>query len=663
MSELFLTVLNMSFTASYIILIVILIRLLLKKAPKSITYALWGVVAFRLIIPFSFKSKFSLLPAQTNTVPVPHDIIYQQNPQINSGIEVIDTFVSNILPAPAVDASVNPLQIYVGIGSYIWISGVIALLVYSLVSVMILKRQLRSIQIIERNIYQAENLKTPFVLGLIRPKIYLPAGLNEDERNYILLHEKIHIRRKDHIIKILAFLIVAIHWFNPLVWIAFMLMSTDMELSCDEKVLNEINEEIKKPYAKSLLSLAAGRHILNGSPLAFGEGNVKERIKNVLNYKKPKFWAVLTGFVLIIAASIGLLSNPKGDNNEYKIDGAKVVQITRQTYPGKKAEKLDKRIWNELINEINNTKWSTLTEENLPNEDDTASRITISIQEDENINNREYIVWIYRDKYKNFAGQEHEFALALTCDNISGKIYSWSLPRSLYYKLRDILANNGETTDINLNSDDVAKFVKDNLWVFISRSDVDRDGREESIYLDKSEIEEGLIALRIIDASGAQLWNEQLSTSHAGWSQLFLCEMDDRQYLLRYNPAMYQGYCTYIYTLFSLEGGKENVFRTNELEFDINGTKELDVSEMIEFADEVNALLGKSTLLISSTGGYFKIGPYSAEPFFERFSWLDANEYEKLFDDGDSLESKLIKFSDYAISNRANQVEQRQQHG
>jgi beta-lactamase regulating signal transducer with metallopeptidase domain len=310
MGKIFLTVLNMSFTASYVILFVILVRLMLKKAPRVISYVLWGVVAFRLIIPSSFESMFSIMPRNTNAVPIPHDIIYQQNPQINSGIEVLDSFVNNSLPAPIIGASVNPLQIYVEIGAYLWVLGIIALLVYSLVSILILKRQLKNAELIEQNIFEAKNLKTPFVLGLIRPKIYLPDRLNATERNYILLHEQTHIRRKDHIIKILAFLTLSIHWFNPLVWIAFMLMSTDMELSCDEKVLKEMNEDIKKPYANSLLSLATGRYIFNGNPLAFGEGNVKGRIKNVLNYKKPRFWVVVIAAIIAVAIGVGLLANP-----------------------------------------------------------------------------------------------------------------------------------------------------------------------------------------------------------------------------------------------------------------------------------------------------------------------------------------------------------------
>lgn len=309
MSELFLTILNMSLTASYVIIFVILIRLALQKAPKVISYALWAVVAFRLVIPFSFDSVFSLLPQAAT--PIPHDIIYQHKPQINSGILSVNTIVNEVLPSPIIGDSVNPMQIYIEIGAYIWMIGIITLLAYSLVSIFRLKKQLKNAQLIEQNIYVADNLKTPFVLGFINPKIYLPVGLGKEEWQYILLHEQTHIYRNDHITKIIAFIILTIHWFNPLVWIAFMLMSMDMELSCDERVLKEMNVDIKKSYANSLLILATGRRILTGSPLAFGEGNVKWRIKNVLNYKKPKFWVVAISIIGVLAVGIGLIANPK----------------------------------------------------------------------------------------------------------------------------------------------------------------------------------------------------------------------------------------------------------------------------------------------------------------------------------------------------------------
>lgn len=310
MGGLFLSVLNMSLTASYVILFVIFVRLLLKGAPKFISYALWSVVAIRLVLPFSFESVFSFFPWSTNTAPFSGDVFGEQSPQLQSGIGAADTFVRNVFSSPAAGTSMNPWQLFLGIGAYIWVAGMIAWLGYSLISVLSLKSQLKDSQLLEQNIYKANNLKTPFVLGFISPKIYLPTGLSDEDRAYILLHEQTHIRRKDPVIKLAAFLILTLHWFNPLVWIAFRLMETDMELSCDERVLKELGKDVKKPYAASLLSLAAGRHILNGGPIAFGEGNVKRRIKNVLDYKKPRLWVIVVSGIAALVVGIGLMANP-----------------------------------------------------------------------------------------------------------------------------------------------------------------------------------------------------------------------------------------------------------------------------------------------------------------------------------------------------------------
>ena len=310
MSELFLMVLNMSFTASYVILFVILIRLPLKKAPKLISYILWSVVGFRLMIPFTFESMFSLMPQNMHPGTTPSNIIYEQNPQINSGIQVIDSSINKILPVPAIGESVNPLQIYLEVGTVVWLLGVILLVSYSILSILKLKRQLKGAQLMQQNIYEYEYLKTPFVLGIISPKIYLPAYLSKEERDYILLHEQTHIKRKDHLIKMVGFFITSINWFNPLVWVSCRLMSLDMEYSCDESVLKSFGQVSKKAYANSLLSLATDRHILNGSPLASGEGNVKGRIKNVLHYRQPKFWILVTSIVILIGVGMMLISNP-----------------------------------------------------------------------------------------------------------------------------------------------------------------------------------------------------------------------------------------------------------------------------------------------------------------------------------------------------------------
>lgn len=328
MSELFLSVLNMSLTASYVILVVILVRLLLKKAPKIISYALWSVVALRLVLPFSFDSVFSFVPWSTSAVPIPGDLPVPQSSRLQSRLEAVDALVRSSLSAPGMGASANSWQLYLEIGAWIWLAGIVGWLGYSFISILILKRQLKDAQRMEQNIYKAKNLNTPFVLGFIRPRIYLPTGLSDEDRAFILLHEQTHIRRGDPVIKLAAFFILTIHWFNPLVWIAFRLMGTDMELSCDESVLKKMGNHVKKPYANSLLSLAAGRHILNGSPIAFGEGDVKGRIKNILNYKQPRFWVIAVSVIAAATAGIGLLANP--DSSAPKlIAGYMVIEDSR----------------------------------------------------------------------------------------------------------------------------------------------------------------------------------------------------------------------------------------------------------------------------------------------------------------------------------------------
>lgn len=243
MERIFLSVLNMSMTASFVIAAIILARIPLKKAPKIISYSLWAVAGFRLVFPFTLESAFSLLPF--NSTPIPQDIAMQAVPRINSGITVIDKAVSAALPAPTPVTSINPLQIWIFIGTCIWLFGIAVLLIYSFISIVVLKRRLRGATLIEGNLYEADNLKTPLVIGLFKPKIYIPAGLTDEEHCYIVLHERTHIRRHDHAVKMFAYLVLCLHWFNPLAWMAFVLMGADMEMSCDECVIRKLGGEIK----------------------------------------------------------------------------------------------------------------------------------------------------------------------------------------------------------------------------------------------------------------------------------------------------------------------------------------------------------------------------------------------------------------------------------
>lgn len=307
MDKVFLTILNMSLTGAFIIAAIIIARLPLKKAPKIISYCLWTVAGFRLVFPFTVESVFSLLPFKAQ--PIPPDIATQAVPRIDSGIPFVNNAVSGILPAATPQASVNPLQIWTAIGAYVWLIGVVVMFIYGVMSYALLKRKMRRANCIGGNTYEADNIQSPFVLGIFTPKIYLPTGFSEHEREYILLHERTHIRRHDHVIKFAAYFILCLHWFNPLAWAAFLLMGVDMEMSCDERVLKEMGSDTKKDYSLSLLSLATERRIIGGSPLAFSEGGLKQRIKNVLNFKKPSRVIITLAVVLVAVLTVGFAVN------------------------------------------------------------------------------------------------------------------------------------------------------------------------------------------------------------------------------------------------------------------------------------------------------------------------------------------------------------------
>ncbi|WP_333861156.1 DUF5301 domain-containing protein, partial [Clostridium sp.] len=335
LQNLFIDVLNMSLTASYVILFVLACRLLLKKVPKIFSYSLWTVVLFRLICPFSFSSAFSFLKipsSYSNKIEyIPSSVKLISQPEINAGINDV---TSSINTSPlGLTAHTGNNSIY-GILSTIWVLGFISLIVYSILSYLILKRKVCTSVIVKDNIFQCENISSPFVLGFIRPKIYLPIGLKRTEQNYILKHEQIHIKRFDHLIKPTAFLALCLHWFNPFVWISFMLMSKDMEMSCDERVLKELGTEIKKDYSTSLLSLSVNKNTIKGSPLAFGENNTKTRIKNILNYKKPVFWVIAASIIAVMFIAIGLITNPSGSLKSEKNNFTEKIYKYRTPYVG-----------------------------------------------------------------------------------------------------------------------------------------------------------------------------------------------------------------------------------------------------------------------------------------------------------------------------------------
>lgn len=327
LERIFLQLLNMSFTASIVIAFVLVARIILHKAPKVFSYMLWSVVLFRLICPFSFESIFSLLPTKLN--PISQDILYMQTPNIDTGIGITNQSVPVIISTPVPQASANPLQIWISIFSYIWVLGVAALLVYSLIALFRLRKQLLNATLYQNNIFISSMIDTAFVMGIFYPKVYLPSDLNVAERSYILLHEQTHIKRLDHIFKLISFLVLCVHWFNPFVWIAFFLSGRNMEMSGDEAVIRRLGDEVKKDYSASLLTLATGRRIVSGTPLAFGEGDTKGRIKNVLNYRKPRVWAVLIALLAVVIVVFGLTTSPKDMPGKYAGVNATILKIDK----------------------------------------------------------------------------------------------------------------------------------------------------------------------------------------------------------------------------------------------------------------------------------------------------------------------------------------------
>lgn len=310
MEAVFLKIINMSINASWLILFVCLLRPLLKNAPKTINCLLWAFVGLRLICPFSIKSVLSLIPSADT---LPQDITQTDNPVIHSGIPVIDNPINEVISenlAPVIENSINPMQVLAFIAQAVWLAGIVALLLYGIISYVRLKLKVREYVTIKDNIRICDSISTPFILGLIKPKIYLPSGIDEEKAKHVIAHEKAHLRRGDHLWKPLGFALLCVYWFNPVIWIAYILLCRDIELACDEIVIKDFSSDEKITYSEALLSCAVSRRTVMVCPLAFGEIGVKNRIKSVLNYRKPAFWVLILSVLLCISAAVFFLTDP-----------------------------------------------------------------------------------------------------------------------------------------------------------------------------------------------------------------------------------------------------------------------------------------------------------------------------------------------------------------
>ena len=321
MTKLFLGVVNLSISAGWLVLAVLVLRLVLKKAPKWINVLLWGIVAVRLVFPFSVGSALSLIPSAETISP---EIMIAQLPEISTGIETFDRVVNPVISAsfaPDPFASANPLQILIPVAANVWLLGVLAMLVYTAGSYIFLRRKLRTAVILKENLFQCETENSPFVLGVIVPKIYLPYSMDGGDLHHVVAHERAHIRRKDHWWKPLGFLLLTVYWFNPLMWLAYILLCRDIELACDEKVIAELENEQRADYTQALVACSVKRPMLAACPLAFGEVGVKERVKSIMNYQKPAFWIIVAAVAICVIVAVCFLTNPLDSVDYLKFTG------------------------------------------------------------------------------------------------------------------------------------------------------------------------------------------------------------------------------------------------------------------------------------------------------------------------------------------------------
>ena len=331
MDDVFLKLVNLSISASWLILAVLVLRIVLKKAPKWVMPLLWGVVALRLVCLFSIESALSLIPSAET---IPSEIVTETREPVLYEQATLDIVTNPTLPSAAevpVGVSRQQAQVDFNIYSILWLAGMAALLVHALVSAGKLKRKLATAILLRDNIYESEFVDSPFVFGVVKPNIYLPMHMDEGTAAYVIAHEHAHLARRDHWWKVLGYLVLALHWFNPLVWVAYILFCRDIELACDEKVVRGLDGAARADYSQALLSCAAPKRAVAACPLAFGEGNIKTRVKSALHYKKPAFWVAAAAVLAVVLVAVCFLTNPRSERGSLvwaqKLNAADVASI------------------------------------------------------------------------------------------------------------------------------------------------------------------------------------------------------------------------------------------------------------------------------------------------------------------------------------------------
>ena len=583
MAAVFLKLLNLSISASWLVLVVLALRLVLKRAPKWVNVLLWGMVALRLMLPFSIESALSLIPSAETLGP--EVVRFDPAPTITSGVSVIDNAVNPALSehfAAAPTMSVNPLYVWTYLAGWVWLIGLGAMLLYALVSYLRLRRRVSVSLCVRENIYLCDAISSPFILGVVEPHIYLPSGLDEVQRQNVLSHERAHLARRDHWWKPLGFALLAVYWFNPVLWLAYTLLCRDIELACDERVIRTMDESAVKTYSTVLLACSMPRKAVITCPLAFGEVGVKERVRNALHYKKPAFWVVAASVAVCVVVAVCFLTNPPRALSKVCGDfwDTEAVCTYTEEQPGADAR-------NTTVN------GTVRLSEHL-----ALVRIGAARPEKKTAVNPKW-----SSLYLALPSADGAPAERLTIDFI--REYDAPDGTKAAYTLNIGTRDDSKSYKVLSGQDEIEAFLaylRGDASTLLAATDFDGDGTEDEIFF--TEVEPGQIYRIYAESNGSERWSAELGLAHVGWDSYFLYRNGDTSAILRYNPAMFQGFCDYDYELFTIGADGRNLLMQRSVEFDANPDSDDPWPPDAQvFADEVNALLEKSTLLISTLDG------------------------------------------------------------
>lgn len=664
MTELFLSLVNRSISAGWLILAVIVLRLLLKKAPKWLNVALWGLAGIRLTLPVSIESIFSLIPSSETIRP---EIMHTSVPTVNIGIPALNHAVNPIISttlAPAPGDSANPLQIWIPVCSILWIGGMVCLLSYAVISYWRLHRRVAEAIPLKENIYQCEQVDSPFVLGILRPRIYLPfyscgqtgsasqadfAGAADYAGavyrlplSAMIAHEQAHIRRRDHWWKPLGFLLLTLYWFNPLVWIAYVLLCRDIEFACDEKVIKELDNDQRADYSQALLSCSVNRKRISACPLAFGETGVKERVKSVLNYRRPAFWIIAAAVIVCGAAALCFLTDPERQRESMAwargltadmVANADLVVFPQA--PERQFMRLSGEEISAMVDLINQSRGRYLEEHENLNGGSIFFYLTLqdgSTHSVGNIGNTYLFIDgdYYEAKYQWLSTWDNDFRegnAPLPEDYSFGQMASGQSTSGQMTPGGSGSAASSEDDGFAPGEAEKSVFQDAAIW---EDADLNHDGETEWILVHEQNGGD-FYELQVVKQDGTVLWSMDMGIAHTGWGAILLYSSGGKDYLVEYRPTIYQGMGSYTCTQFSLEGDVET--EENQWTADFQMPVQEMTSELRAFAEIGNMIMEDSVVLLSTGEGELVIGPVDAK----EVNWL----YPVSFGEEDGMETDM----------------------